>query len=152
MVVRSEVPLVVKGLRHMSLIIKKHLLTLLGRVYLFIYLLKFLIIIIVNHYHFLPLVVSLDWFIYLLDVNACLKVDLEEEVFIVSHQGFKEGLIICKICVLEKFVYGLIHSSRAWLEHLGKVLSSYEDLQSKVDHYIFYKHSKNNKISILIIY
>ena len=53
---------------------------------------------------------------------------------------------------MKKSVYGLKQSSRAWFEHFGKVVSSYGFVQSQADRTLFYKHSKNNKISILIVY
>lgn len=43
-------------------------------------------------------------------------------------------------------------SFRAWFERFGKTVKSYGYCQSQVDHIMFYKHSKDDKVAILIVY
>ena len=53
---------------------------------------------------------------------------------------------------IEKVLIGLKQSPRAWFEHFGKVINHYGYNQSQVDHTMFYKHSDEGKVSILIVY
>lgn len=101
----------------------------------------------------LSLAVNLDWPLYQLDVkNAFLNGDLKEEVFMSLPPGFEKRLGSNKVCKLRKTIYGLKQSSRAWFERFGKAVISYGYLQSQADHTIFYKHSKDGKVAILIVY
>jgi len=101
----------------------------------------------------LSLAVNSDWPLYQLDVkNAFLNGDLEEEVFMSLPPGFENKLGSDKVCRLKKSLYGLKQSPRAWFERFGKAVTSYGFLQSQADHTIFYKHSKDGKVTILIVY
>ncbi|KAH9650552.1 protein kinase domain-containing protein [Citrus sinensis] len=101
----------------------------------------------------LSLAVNCDWHLHQLDVkNAFLNGDLKEEVFISLPPGFEKSLGSDKVCRLRKSLYGLKQSPRAWFERFGKAVISYGFLQSQGDHTIFYKHSKDGKITILIVY
>ncbi|RDX96423.1 hypothetical protein CR513_20928, partial [Mucuna pruriens] len=55
-----------------------------------------------------------------------------------------------KVCRLKKSLYGLKQSLRAWFEQFGTVVKGLGCIQSQVDH-MFYKHSANCKIAILIL-
>ena len=66
--------------------------------------------------------------------------------------GFENKLGSDKVCRLKKSLYGLKQSPRAWFERFGKAVTSYGFLQSQADHTIFYKHSKDGKVAILIVY
>ncbi|KAL9447690.1 hypothetical protein AB3S75_015212 [Citrus x aurantiifolia] len=66
--------------------------------------------------------------------------------------GFEKSLGSDKVCRLIKSLYGLKQSPRAWFERFGKAVISYGFLQSQGGHTIFYKHSKDGKIAILIVY
>jgi len=57
-----------------------------------------------------------------------------------------------RVCRLKKSLYGLKQSPRAWFERFGKVIKRYAYIQSQADHTMFYKHSNDGKIAILIVY
>ena len=66
--------------------------------------------------------------------------------------GFEGSFGAGKVCKLKKSLYGLKQSPRAWFERFGKVLKLFGYTQSQADHTMFYKHSKEEKIAILIVY
>ena len=66
--------------------------------------------------------------------------------------GFEEKLGSDKVCKLRKSLYGFKQSPRAWFEHFGKTVTCYGFQQSQADHTLFYKHSKEEKVAILIVY
>lgn len=84
--------------------------------------------------------------------NAFLNGELEEEVFMSLPPGFEEELGRNKVCRLKKSLYGLKQSPRAWFERFGIVVKGLGYIQSEADHTLFYKHSTNNMIAILIVY
>lgn len=99
----------------------------------------------------LPLAANSDWPLHQLDVkNAFLNSGLEE-VFMTLLQGFEIDLGKNKVCQLNKSLYRVKQSPKAWFERFGKVVTSFGFLQNQVDHTIFCKHSTNNKIIILIV-
>lgn len=49
-------------------------------------------------------------------------------------------------------MYGLKQSPSAWFECFGKAVKGYGYCQSQADYAMFYKHSKEGKITILIVY
>ena len=49
-------------------------------------------------------------------------------------------------------MYGLKQSPRAWFERFGKVIKLQGYIQSQADHTMFYKHSREGKIVVLIVY
>ena len=96
---------------------------------------------------------NLNWSLNQLDVkNVFLNGDLEEEVFMSLPPGFKERLGSDKVYRLRKFLYGLKQSPSAWFERFGKAVISYGFHQSQANHTMFYKHSKEGKVAILIVY
>jgi hypothetical protein len=93
--------------------------------------------------------VNSNWPLHQLDVkNAFLNGDLEEEVFMSRPPGFEERLGVDKVCRL----YGLKQTPRAWFERFGRAVRRHGYCQSQADHTMFYKHSKEGKIAILIVY
>ena len=101
----------------------------------------------------LSLAVNSNWPLHQLDVkNAFLNGDLEEEVFMSLPPGFEERLGVDKVCRLRKSLYGLKQSPRAWFERFGRAVRRHGYCQSQADHTMFYKHSKEGKIAILIVY
>ncbi|RVW69951.1 Retrovirus-related Pol polyprotein from transposon RE1 [Vitis vinifera] len=66
--------------------------------------------------------------------------------------GFEESFGVGKVCKLKKSLYGLKQSPRAWFERFGKVIKHYGYTQSQADHTMFYKHSNEGKVAILIVY
>ena len=70
----------------------------------------------------LSLAANLDWPLQQLDVkNAFLNGDLEEEVYMDSPPGF-ESQLNQKICKLQKSLYGLKQSPRAWFERFAQFI------------------------------
>ena len=57
-----------------------------------------------------------------------------------------------KVCKLKKFLYGRKQSPKVWFERFGKAIKNYGYYQSQADHTMFYKHNKDGKIAILIVY
>ena len=100
----------------------------------------------------LSLVVNFNCPLHQLDIkNAFLNGDLEEEVFINLPLGF-EKLGSNKVSKLKKSLYSLKQSPRAWFERFREAVKNCGYCQSQTDHTIFYKHRKNGKIVILIVY
>ncbi|XP_060964985.1 retrovirus-related Pol polyprotein from transposon RE2 [Cannabis sativa] len=101
----------------------------------------------------LSLAVNYNWPLNQLDVkNAFLNGDLEEEVYMSVPPGFEKKFGVGKVCKLKKSLYGLKQSPRAWFERFGKVLKRFGYTQSQADHTMFYKHSEEGKVAILIVY
>lgn len=101
----------------------------------------------------LSLAVNSNWPLYQLDVkNAFLNGNLEEEVFMCLPPGFEKLFGQDKVCKLKRSLYGLKQSPRAWFQHFGKVVKSYDYHQSQADHTMFYKHSTKGKFVVLIVY
>ena len=63
--------------------------------------------------------------------------------------GFEEELGRNKVCRLKKSLYRLKQSPKAWF---GTVVIELGFFQSQAYHTLFYKHSTNSKIVILIVY
>lgn len=100
----------------------------------------------------LSLAVNLDWSLNQLDVkNAFLNGDLEEEVYMDSPPGF-EDKFGSNVCKLQKSLYGLKQSPRAWFEKFTQSVKRQGYMQGQSDHTLFMKFSNVGKISILIVY
>ena len=69
-----------------------------------------------------------------------------------SLSGFEERCGNGRVCRLKKSLYRLKQSPRAWFECFGKVIKRYGYIQSQADHTMFYKHSNDEKIVVLIVY
>lgn len=100
----------------------------------------------------LSLAVNLDWPLQQLDVkNAFLNGDLEEEVYMDSPPGF-ESQFNQKVCKLQKSLYGLKQSPRAWFERFAQFIKKLGYSQCQSDHTMFVKHSSEGKMVVLIVY
>ena len=96
---------------------------------------------------------KMDWALQQLDVkNAFLHGDLEEEVFMELPPGFENRLGKGKVCRLKKSLYGLKQLPRAWFENFTQSVKNMGYTQGQTNHTMFYKHSCNGKITILIVY
>ena len=88
----------------------------------------------------------------LIDVkNAFLHGDLEEEIYIdvpPRYMANSKDKIVCK---LQRTLYGLKQSPRAWFERLNSAMRKYGFQQSNSDHMLFLKHHRG-KITALIVY
>ena len=84
--------------------------------------------------------------------NAFLNGELVEEVYMELPPGFFDNQGNKKVCKLNKSLYGLKQSPRAWFGRFSQVLRRYRYSQGYADHTMFYKHSVDGKIAILIVY
>ena len=98
------------------------------------------------------LTANLEWSLQQLDVkNAFLNGNLEEEVYMDAPPGFREKFGT-KVCKLKKSLYRLKQSLRAWFEKFTQFVKSQGYSQGQGDHIMFFTHSQDGKISILIVY
>ena len=101
----------------------------------------------------LSLVVYSNWPLHQLVVKkAFLNGDLEEEVFMDLLLEFEDRLGKDKVCRLRISSYGLKQSTRAWFECFEKAVKGRGYYLSQADHAMFYRHSNEGKIAILIVY
>ena len=96
-----------------------------------------------------------QWTIHVIDVEtAFLNADLDEDVYIKKPEGYKSNKSFIK---LNKALYGLSQSPRAWFKKCRQVLLSlYIDglvcVQSKVDPCLFIFHSDNQVKCFVVVY
>ncbi|KAL0560616.1 hypothetical protein IC582_001025 [Cucumis melo] len=96
--------------------------------------------------------VNKDWPLYQLDVkNAFLNGDLVEEVYMSPPPGF-EAQFGQQVCKLQKSLYGLKQSPRAWFDRFTTFVKPQGYNQGHSDHTLITKVSKTGKIAILIVY
>ncbi|RVW60435.1 Retrovirus-related Pol polyprotein from transposon RE1 [Vitis vinifera] len=95
---------------------------------------------------------NLDWPLHQFDVkNAFLHGDLEEDIYMDIPSGYvanTEGNIVCK---LQRTLYGLKQSPRAWFGRFSTAMKKYGFQQSNSDHTLFLKH-RQGKLTALIVY
>lgn len=99
----------------------------------------------------LSLAANLNWPLHQFDVkNAFLHGNLEEEVYMDLPPGYTVGSsgVVCK---LQRALYGLKQSPRAWFGRFSMAMEKYGFHQSHSDHTLFLKH-RRGKITALIIY
>ena len=84
--------------------------------------------------------------------NAFLHGDLEEEICIEQPPGFVARRESSLGCRLQKSLYGLKQSPRAWFGRFNKVLQQFGMVRSEADHLVFYKHSSCGCYIYLVIY
>ncbi|PNX73271.1 pentatricopeptide repeat-containing protein mitochondrial-like [Trifolium pratense] len=100
----------------------------------------------------LSLAANLDWPLHQLDVkNAFLNGNLKEEVYMDVSPGF-EDKFGSNVCKLNKSLYGLKQSPRAWFEKFTQSMKKQGYIQGQADHTLFTKFSKDGKIVVLIVY
>ena len=56
------------------------------------------------------------------------------------------------MCRLKKSLYGLKQSPRAWFDRFTSAIKKVGYNKRQSDHMMFFKHSSNGKIAILIVY
>ena len=101
----------------------------------------------------IALAVQHDWILQQYDVkNSFLHGDLEEEIYMKIPPGYSGIYNISQLCRLKKAIYGLKQSSRAWFGRFSQTIKKYDYIQSNGDHSLFYKHSNQSKVTILVIY
>ncbi|RVX06515.1 Retrovirus-related Pol polyprotein from transposon RE1 [Vitis vinifera] len=101
----------------------------------------------------LSLAVNQDWCLQQLDIkNAFLNGDLEEEVYMEIPPGFEESMAKNQVCKLQKSLYDLKQSPRAWFDRFTKAVLKLGYKQGQADHTLFVKKSHAGKMAILIVY
>jgi hypothetical protein len=100
----------------------------------------------------LSLAANLDWPLHQFDVkNAFLHGDLEEEVYMDVPPGYTANSESEVVCKLQRALYGLKQSPRAWFGRFSWAMKKYGYTQSNSDHTLFLKH-RLGKVTALIIY
>ena len=93
-----------------------------------------------------------NWNLYQYDVkNAFLHGDLEEEIYVDLPPGYKTHLSN-KVCKLQKTIYGIKQSPRAWFGKFTKVMKSFGYSQCNQDHTLFFKYNRDNEITLVLVY
>lgn len=101
----------------------------------------------------MSLIANFNWPLHQLDVkNVFLNREVEEKVIMHLPPGFDQLLGHSKVLKLKKSLHDLKHSSWTWFKHFTNVVKGYSYFQIQADHTLLYKRSRNNKISILIVY
>ncbi|RVX02008.1 Retrovirus-related Pol polyprotein from transposon RE1 [Vitis vinifera] len=101
----------------------------------------------------LSLAANLDWPLQQFDVkNAFLHGELSEEVYMDLPPGCMVSEKQCqKVCKLNKSLYGLKQSPRAWFGRFTKSMRAFGYRQSNSYHILFLK-KQHGKITALIVY
>ncbi|KAL4388179.1 hypothetical protein GQ457_09G023630 [Hibiscus cannabinus] len=92
----------------------------------------------------LSLAVNKDWELHQLDIkNAFLNGTLEEEVYMEVPPSLEGPSTLQKVCKLNKSLYMLKQSPRAWFDRFSKAILKYGFTQSQADHTLFRKVTPN---------
>ena len=84
--------------------------------------------------------------------NAFLNGELDEEVYMDLLSGFEDNERNNLVSKLKWSLYNLKQFPRAWFERFTKILKGHDFTQGQIDHTLFFRHSLNGKITILIVY
>ncbi|RVW89138.1 Retrovirus-related Pol polyprotein from transposon RE1 [Vitis vinifera] len=84
--------------------------------------------------------------------NVFLNGDLKEEVYMEIPPGFEESMAKNQVCKLQKSLYGLKQSPRAWFDRFTKAVLKLGYKQGQANHTLFVKKSHAEKMAILIVY
>ncbi|KAK2380773.1 putative mitochondrial protein [Trifolium repens] len=102
---------------------------------------------------FLAMAAMKRWPLFQLDIkNAFLHGDLEEEIYMEQPPGFVAQRGRSLVCKLQKSLYGLKQSPRAWFGRFSKVLQQFGMIRCESDHSVFVKCSSSNKYIYLVVY
>ena len=66
--------------------------------------------------------------------------------------GFEGSMTKNQVCKLQKSLYGLKQSPRAWFDRFTKAVLKLGYKQGQADHTLFVKKSHAGKMAILIVY
>jgi hypothetical protein len=89
----------------------------------------------------LSLAANLDWPLHQFDVkNAFLHGKLEEEVYMDLPPGYMASTDAKVVCKLQRALYGLKQSPRAWFGRFSMAMRKYGFKQSNSNHTLFIKH------------
>jgi hypothetical protein len=93
-----------------------------------------------------------DWPLHQFEVkNASLHGDLKEEVYMDVPPGYTANSESEVVCKLQRALYGLKQSPRAWFRQFSLAMKTYGYNQSNSDHTLFLKRQLG-KVTALIIY
>ncbi|KAL5716460.1 hypothetical protein ACHQM5_018147 [Ranunculus cassubicifolius] len=99
----------------------------------------------------LSLAAQHNWTVLQLDVsNAFLHGTLQEEVYMVQPPGFQDPSRPHHLCKLQKSIYGLKQSPRAWYSSLSEALVSMGFSLSSADHSLFVFQQQEDIIYLLV--
>ena len=100
----------------------------------------------------MSLAANLDWPLQQFDVkNAFLHGELSEEVYMDLPPGYEASTRGRFVCKLNKSLYGLKQSPRAWFGRFSQAMRRFGYKQSNSDHTLFLKRCEG-KLTALIIY
>ncbi|KAK4386150.1 Retrovirus-related Pol polyprotein from transposon RE2 [Sesamum angolense] len=99
---------------------------------------------------FIAIATTHHWTILQLDVNnAFLHGHLDEEVYMVPHEGYakaRDGLVFC----LKRSLYGLKQASRQWNIELTSKLEAFGFKQSSHDHCLFTMRIDSSFLALIV--
>ena len=99
----------------------------------------------------LSLAVNLEWELWQMDVkNAFLQGELEDEVYMRPPPGLEDTIESGKVFKLNKAIYGLKQSPRAWYHKLSNTLMERGFKRSEADHTLFTITSQEGIVVILV--
>jgi hypothetical protein len=100
----------------------------------------------------LSLAANLDWPLQQFDMNkAFLNGELGEEVYMDLPPSFTTASDVGKVCKLNKSLYGLKQSPRAWFGKFSQSMKNYGFKQSQADHTLLLECDRG-KLTALIVY
>jgi hypothetical protein len=96
----------------------------------------------------IALATQYDYEIHQMDVTtAYLNGELEEEIFMKQPEGFQQGNLVCR---LNKSLYGLKQSGRAWYSVIDAFLISLKFKRNDADHGVYSRYTNNSIIYITL--
>ena len=99
----------------------------------------------------ISLAATRGWDLHQLDIkNVFLHGDLVEKVYMDQPPGFVAQGKIGRVCRLQKSLYDLKQSSRAWFEKFNEVIEKFSMQKSKSDHSVFYRNSQAGIILLVV--
>jgi len=102
---------------------------------------------------FISMAAMKRWPLFQLDIkNSFLHGDLEEEIYMEEPHGFLGQGGRSLVCKLQKSIYGLKQSPRAWFGRFSKVLQQFGMTRCESDHIVFLKCSSSNQYIYLVVY
>jgi len=99
----------------------------------------------------LSLAAANDWECHHMDVKtAFLNGDLEEEIYMEQPEGFVKAREEHLVCKLQKTIYGLKQSPRAWNKKLHDELQQLGFSRCEADHSVYYKRDNAGVVFLLV--
>lgn len=100
----------------------------------------------------LAIAASKRWKLHQMDVkNAFLYGDLDHTIHMEQPKGFENKMFPNHVCRLQKAIYGLKQSPRAWFGKMGEFFEHNDYVMSKADASMFIK-TNQGKVVIVLVY